>query len=91
MSTIERIRQAIRDRNYYLSMHAEEELAEDRFDRADMEHALLHGYIEKRLTHDPRGARYRIEGPAQDGRTMRVVCRFQETGSLIIITAYERS
>ena len=41
MSVIERIRNKIRDREYYLSSHAEEEIAEDDFDRSDVENAIL--------------------------------------------------
>ncbi|MCP4675914.1 MAG: DUF4258 domain-containing protein [Deltaproteobacteria bacterium] len=90
MSVIERIRHKIRSREYYLSTHAEEELAEDGFERKDFENAIFYGFIEKKLTHDNRGTRYRIEGPARDGRLMHVLCRFREIGDLIIITAYEK-
>ena len=86
---IERIRARIRARDYYLSSHAEEETAEDGFERVDMENAILTGFVEKKLTHDPRGTRYRVEGPARDGRRMHVLCRFHEAGSLVIITVYE--
>ncbi len=90
MSVIERIRQKILKRDYYISSHADEGMAEDNFEREDVEYAILHGFIEKKLTHDPRGTRYRIEGPGTDGRLMRVLCRFKEIGSLIIITIYEK-
>lgn len=90
MSVIERIRQKIKNRDYYLSSHAEGEMAEDNFEREDVEHAILHGFIEKKMAQDPRGTRYRIEGPAKDGRFMRVLCRFKEIGALIIITIYEK-
>ena len=90
MSIIERIRQKIRDRDYYLSSHAEEEMAEDSFERDDVENAIMHGFIDKKLTHDPRGTRYRIQGPANDGRLIQVLCRFKEMGALIIITVYEK-
>ena len=89
MSPIEAIRQKIRTRDYYLSSHAEEELVEDGFDRFDVERAILRGGVQKRLTHDPRGTRYRIGGPASDGRLMHVLCRLREAGSLVIITVYE--
>ena len=89
MPVIERIRAKIRARDYYLSSHAEEETADDGFERADLENAILAGFVEKKLTHDPRGTRYRVEGPAKDGRRMHVLCRFQEAGSLVIITVYE--
>ena len=90
MSVIDRIRDKIRTRDYYLSSHAEEELADDGFERADLENAILQGFVEKKLTHDPRGTRYRVEGPANDGRLIHALCRFKETGPLIVITAYEK-
>ena len=68
VSVIERMRRNIRSRDYYLSLHAEDEMAEDRFERADVENAILEGVLQKKLTRDPRGTRYRVEGPANDGR-----------------------
>lgn len=73
-----------------MSSHAEEEMAEDDFERQDVENAILQGFIQKKLTHNTRGTRYRIEGHATDERSMHVLCRFKETGSLIIITVYEK-
>ena len=90
MPAIERIREKVRQRDYYLSSHAEDEMAEEGLDRTDAEHALLHGFVEKKMTHDPRGTRYRVEGPASDGRLMHVVCRFRAEASMIIITVYEK-
>ena len=87
MSLIQRIRQKIIDRNYYLSSHVEAEMMEDELDREDIENAVLKGRVEKRLTHDRRGTRYRIKGPSRDGRLVYVVCRFREESS-IIITVY---
>jgi len=90
VSVIERIREKIRARDYYLSSHAEEEMAEDGLARSDMESAILNGFVQKRLAHDPRGTRYRVEGPARDGRQVHVLCRFKAIGSLIIVTIYDR-
>lgn len=55
-----------------------------------MESAITTGFVERRLTEDPRGTRYRVEGFAKDGRLMHVLCRFKEVGSLVIITVYEK-
>jgi len=88
MAKIQSIRQKIIDRNYYLSSHAEEEMVDDNLDRYDIEHAILKGRIEKKLSEDIRGIRYRIEGPAKDGRLIHVICRFKEDLNLIIITVY---
>ncbi len=88
MSTIQRIRQKVIRKDYYLSWHAEEEMLDDYLARNDIENAILKGRIERKLTKDIRGTRYRIEGPARDGRVIHVICRFKEDRNLIIITAY---
>jgi hypothetical protein len=88
MTTIRKIRQKIVDKDYYLSSHAEEEMLDDLLERGDIENAILKGRIEKRFTKDARGTRYRIGGPAKDGRIIHVICRFNEDGNLVIITAY---
>jgi len=88
MKTLQKIRQKVINRDYYISVHAEEEMIDDNLERSDIEHAILKGIIEKKLTEDIRGTRYRIEGPASDGRIIHVVCRFKEQGNLLIITAY---
>lgn len=44
--------------------------------------------IEKKLTEDIRGTRYRIEGPSKDERLIHVVCRFKEEDNLVIIIVY---
>jgi len=71
-----------------LSSHAEEEMWADRLERADIENAILKGRIEKRMTQDLRGTRYRIEGPSLDFRMIHVICRFDEKSELLIITIY---
>lgn len=88
MATLQRIRQLIIDRRYYLSAHAEEEMWADRLERRDVESCILRGHIEKRMTHDARGTRYRIEGPARDGRVIHAVCRYHALQDLLIITVY---
>lgn len=85
---LQSIRQKVVDRDYYLSSHAEEEMLNDAFDRNDVEHAVFKGKIDKRMTQDPRGPRYRIEGPSKDGRLMHVMCRLDEENHLRIITVY---
>jgi hypothetical protein len=88
MTRIQRIRQKIIDRAYYLSSHAEDEMLDDELERDDVEHVILKGRIQRKLSEDRRGTRYRIEGPAKDGRLIHVICRFKADGNLIIITVY---
>lgn len=90
MARLQRIRQKIIGRCYFLSSHAEEEMYADNLERIDVEHSILKGEIDRRYKADPRGVRYRIIGPAIDGRIIYVVCRFHETGDLIIITVYAK-
>ena len=88
MTIIQRIRQKIIDRSYYLSSHAEEEMLDDGLERIDIENAILKGRIDKKMTKDIRGTRYRIEGPTRDGSLIHVLYRFREDTNLIIITIY---
>jgi Domain of unknown function (DUF4258) len=88
MTPIDRIRQKVRTRDYFLSSHAEDEMVDDFLERNDVENAILTGRIEKVMTHDDRGIRYRIEGTTMDGRLIHVIARLRETGSLIVITVY---
>ncbi len=88
MANLQKIRQKIIDRNYYLSSHAEDEMLDDDIERKDLENTILKGWIEKKMTRDVRGTRYRIEGPTIDGRLIHVLCRFREDTNLIIITLY---
>ena len=88
MANLHKIRQMIIGRNYYLSSHAEEEMLNDGLDRKDVENAILKGWIEKKMTRDVRGTRYRIKGPAMDGRLIHVLFRFREDTNLVIITVY---
>lgn len=88
MSILQKIRQKILNRDYYLSSHAEDELIEDQLDRFDIENAILKGRIDRKYTKDIRGTRYRIEGTTKDGRVIHVICRFKEDSSLIVITVY---
>ena len=87
-SVLQRLRQKIVDRSYYLSTHAEEEMRDDELQREDVEEAILEGQLQKKMTHDPRGPRYRIEGPTLDGRSIHVICRLDENDHLRIITVY---
>ena len=88
MSALQKIQKSIIDRDYYLSSHAEEEMVDDDLERKDVENAILKGRIEKKMTRDLRGTRYRIEGPSLDGSQVHVLCRFREGADLIIITVY---
>jgi hypothetical protein len=63
-------------------------MLDDELERIDVENAILKGRIERKLTEDIRGTRYRVEGSARDGRLLHVVCRLKEDANLVIITVF---
>ena len=88
-SWIERIREKVRLRQYDMTVHAVEEMAEDGLDIIDMERAVLTGRITRIERDDPRGNKYVIEGIAADGVTqVGVVGRVTGAGRYLIITTY---
>lgn len=87
---IERIRQKILFRDYDLTVHAVEEMAEDDLDVLDIEHAVLNGQVVRRHKRDLRGTKYTIEGLALDGETVvGIVGRFHASDRFLIITVYD--
>ena len=89
---INQIRDAIRNGTYDLTYHSVEEMAEDGLEIFDVENAVKNGKIIRREKDDPRGNKYTIEGMGIDGSTpIRVVGRFKETGSFLILTVYKQT
>jgi hypothetical protein len=87
---IDRIRERVRLRQYDMSAHAMEEMAEDFLTIEDVEEAVLNGRVNRVETDDPRGTRYIIVGTAIDRQTpVDVVGRFASNGRYLVITVYE--
>jgi Domain of unknown function (DUF4258) len=87
---IDRIRDKIRLRQYDMSAHAMEEMAEDLLTILDVEEAVLCGQVMRVEKDDPRGTKYVVVGTALDRKTfVGVVGRFASTGRYLIITVYE--
>ena len=87
---LEQIRALVKQGEYVLSVHAENEMAEDRFTEEDIEAAIFNGSIVRRETDRVGRPKYVIEGKAQDGRGLTAVAqRFQTRRLVVIITAYE--
>lgn len=87
---LNRIRMAVRNSTYDMTVHAIEEMAEDHLDTDDVEVAILNGRLIKVEKDDPRGTRHTIQGIATNGMTpVGATGRFTETGRYLIITVYE--
>ena len=85
---LQSIRQKVKENFYQITQHAKDEMRDDSLSTADVKHVILNGRIISWLTHDPRGIRYVLCGPACDGREINVVCRILDSGKLRIITVY---
>ncbi len=89
-SDINRIREKIRIRQYDMSAHAMEEMAEDLLTILDVEEAVLSGQVVRLEKDNHRGTKYVVVGTALDQQTpVGVVGRFASTGRYLIITVYE--
>lgn len=85
---LQSIRQKIVKNRYQITEHAIDEMRHDAFSTVDVKHAIRRGRLVQRFTYDPRGTRYRILGPARDGREVNVICRILDSEELRIITVY---
>lgn len=89
-SDIDRIREKIRLRQYEMSAHAMEEMAEDMLTILDVEEAVLSGQITRVEKDDPRGTKYVVVGTALDQQTpVGIVGLMLGNGRYLIITVYE--
>ena len=89
MSVLTRIKNGVRNGAYVITQHALDEAVNDAFNVLDIKNVLLNGALSKKYTHDPRGTRYEIRGPTLDGRSMKVVCRFDSAGNVRVMTVFE--
>lgn len=85
---IDKLRSLVRDQEYDISIHANEEMSKDDLISMDIENAVLTGRITKRFTKEARGTRYEITGQALDGRPVTVICRILANNWLRIVTVF---
>lgn len=86
---LKQMRDKIRTRRYVVTLHAEEEMADDDVSIYDVEHAILTGKIIERQKDRQMGEwKYLIQGHPLSGDDLVVVGKIGPTGKLIIITVY---
>lgn len=84
-----RIKAAIKNGAYDMTVHASEEMAEDDLDIVDVETSILNGRLVRSEKDDPRGTRHIVYGIGPDQKTLvGTVGRFTETSRYLIITVY---
>ena len=87
-----RIRAAIRNGTYNMTMHASEEMAEDALDIMDVRTSILNGRLFKSEKDDPRGTRHIVHEAGSDPKTqIGTVGRFTISRRYLLITVYNIS
>ncbi|PIS36099.1 MAG: hypothetical protein COT35_13020 [Nitrospirae bacterium CG08_land_8_20_14_0_20_52_24] len=83
------MRNKIRNREYIMTIHGEEEMDNDSLSIYDIEHCILTGKIlERQKDKATAELKYRVNGKSLSGSEVEVVAKLSPTGKLVIITVY---
>jgi hypothetical protein len=86
---LKRMREKIHTRQYVMTLHAEEEMNEDRLTIYDVESGILTGnMVERQKDKVTAEWKYRIRGKTIIGNKIEVIAKISPTGKLVIITVY---
>mgnify|MGYP001063015768 CR=1 FL=1 len=83
------LQERIRTGEYVMTLHAEEEMADDGLSLFDVENIVLAGGVgETQIDRSTGERKYRIEGQTESGAIAEVVAKKGSTGKMVIITVY---
>ena len=83
------LREKVRNRQYVMTIHAEEEMDDDDFSIFDVESGILSGKIRERQKDQNTGEwKYVIEGQTLVGDSIAVVAKIGATEKLVILTVW---
>ena len=86
---LRQMRERIRTRQYVMTIHAEEEMDDDRLTIFDIESVILTGAIIERQKDNQTGEhKYLVKGKILDGHDCVVVGKLGPKRKLVLITAY---
>lgn len=86
---LKQMQEKIRQCQYVMTLHAEEEMTDDLLSIKDIEEIVLTGEILEQQQDQQIGvSKYRLRGRTLDGEIAEVVARLSMTGKVIIITVY---
>jgi hypothetical protein len=86
---LKEMRDKIRNREYILTIHGEEEMDNDSLSIYDVERCIMTGKILERQKDKATAEwKYRINGKSLSGGEVEVVAKLSQTGKLVIITVY---
>ncbi|MEW6208253.1 MAG: DUF4258 domain-containing protein [Acidobacteriota bacterium] len=88
---LNRMREKIRARQYVMTLHAEDEMNDDRLSVFDVESGILTGEIIERQKDKTTGEwKYLVSGKTLTDDVIIVVGKLSLTGKLVIITVYRK-
>ena len=86
---LKEMRDKIRNREYIMTTHGEEEMDNDALSIYDVERCILTGTILERQKDKLTAEwKYRVNGKSLSGDSVEVIAKFGPTGKLVIITVY---
>jgi hypothetical protein len=86
---LNRMREKIRQSQYVMTLHAEEEMNDEGLTIYDIERCILTGEILERQKNSVTAEwKYRIKGETLGGGEVEVVAKLSHTGKLVVITVY---
>jgi hypothetical protein len=86
---LKRMREKVRNRQYVMTLHGEEEMNDDGLTIYDVERGILTGEILERQKDGITAEwKYRIKGQTITGGAVEVIAKLSPTGKLVIITVY---
>lgn len=86
---LDRLKECVRTRNYVVTLHADEELADEGLSILDVERAILDGRItERQKDADTAEWKYIVAGPIRQDEMMSVVVKLGPTGRMVLITVF---
>lgn len=87
--SIARIRDLVRSLDYVVSLHAAEELEDDKLTILDLENVILTGrVVERQKDRETRETKIVIGGRTLDDRQAEAIVKVGLTGILYVITVY---
>ena len=86
---LRRMQTKVRQRQYVMTLHANEEMEEDGLTIFDVERGILTGEIlEHQRDRQSGESKFRMRGQTLGGEEVEVIPKIGPTGNLVIITVY---
>lgn len=86
---LKEMRSKIREREYVMTIHADEEMNNDCLSIFDIECCILAGKIvERQKDKETAEWKYRVNGQMVEGSEVEVIAKLSPTGKVVIITVY---